>query len=489
MTLVDYVTTLRRSWRVIVAVMVLGAVLGYAYASSKPFAYRATSTVLVSADRAGSASDLVQGSTFVENLVTSYGLMASSELVLQPVIDELDLTETPRQLARALTVDTPLNTVLININVVRGDPEQAQEIANAVADELATAVSEVSPVVEGEPSVRVTTIQSASEPQFPIAPNVRRTTALGGALGLVLGVALAFLRRMLGGRVNDANDVALVTSTPVVGEIVEAKRGTSLPAAVRQNPRSPEAESLRGLAANLHYLTYDGGLRSMVVTSASPGEAKSNVASALALILAEGMGRVLLVDADLRSPSVDALTGLDNTIGLSSVLVGDYDLASAVQPWSPGVDVLTSGPVPPNPGQLLNSEGLRAVLGELTGKYDLVIIDAGPLRLVSDGVWLGHLVDRVLVVAQYGRTRTRMLAEAFESLAAGGVTASGVVISRIKRKRGGYGYGSDYVSPGSARRGRLGRRRPARPVSAPGAGLPPRAEAGVPSGVPTRGDR
>ncbi len=445
MTLVDYVTTLRRSWRLVLVMVVLGAVLGYAYASNQPFTYRATSTVLVSADRAGSAADLVQGSTFVENLVSSYAQMATSELVLQPVIDRLDLPGTPRQVARSITADTPLNTVLININVVGGDPERTAAIANDVADELAVAVSKVSPVVEGQPSVRVTTIQSASEPKVPIAPNKRRLTALGLMLGLALGIGLAFVRRVLGGRVNDQTDVAQLTSTPTVGEIVEAKRGTSLPAAVIQNPRSAEAESLRGLAANLHYLTFDGGMRSLVITSASPGEAKSNIASALALIMAEGSGRVLLIDADLRSPSVDALTGLDNTIGLSSVLVGDYDFSAAVQTWAGSrVDVLTSGPVPPNPGQLLTSDGLRAVLAEAGALYELVVVDAGPIMLVSDAVWLGHLVDRVLVVAQYGKTRTKSLSAALDALSAGGVAAGGVVISRVRRRRATYAYGSSY---------------------------------------------
>lgn len=456
MTLVDYVTILRRSWRLVLVMLVLGASLGYVYAQNQPFTYRATSQVLVSADRAGSTSDLVQGSTFVENLVSSYALMSTSELVLQPVIDELDLEGTPRQLARSISVDSPLNTVVININVVSGDPARTSAVANAVADELAVAVSKVSPVVEGQPAVRVTTIQSATTPNVPIAPNKKRLTVLGLGLGLILGVALAFLRRLLGGRVNDQTDVAQLTSTPVVGEIVEAKRGTSLPASVRQNPRSAEAESLRGLAANLHYLTFDGGMRSLVITSASPGEAKSNIAAALALIMAEGHGRVLLVDADLRSPSVDALTGLDNTIGLSSVLVGDFDFSSAVQTWGGSrVDVLTSGPIPPNPGQLLTSDGLRGVLAEVGGLYDLVIVDAGPIMLVSDAVWLGHLVDRVLVVAQYGKTRVKSLSAALDALSSGGVSAAGVVISRVRRRRATYAYGSSYrlEAPAKATRG------------------------------------
>jgi capsular exopolysaccharide synthesis family protein len=455
MTLVDYVTTLRRSWRLLLVVTLLGGLVAYGYSSQKSPSYRATATVLVSADRASTQADLVQGSTFVENLVNSYSLMASSQLVLQPVIDELGIDQTPRQLARSLSVDTPLNTVAINISVVRGDAAQSAKIANAVADELAVAVAKVSPVVDDQPSVRVTTINPASEPRYPISPHKKRTTVLGLVIGLILAMAIALVRRILGGKVTDASDVALLTTVPTVGEIVEAKRRTTLPATVRQNPRSPQAESLRALAANLHYLSFDGGLRSLVITSPSPGEAKSNIATALSVILAEGAGRVLLVDADLRSPSVHSLTGLDNSVGLSSVLVGDTDLSSAVQHWGQtGLDVLTSGAVPPNPGQLLNSESLKAVLAEASSRYDLVIIDSGPLTLVSDAVWLGHLVDRVLVVAHSGRTKARALVEALDALASAGVPAAGVVVSRVRRRRSTYTYGSDYLPAGKQRRAR-----------------------------------
>lgn len=442
MTLLDYLNTLRRYALLIFALVVLCGGGAYLLSTTRPDVYQASATVLVSADRAGSASDLVQGSTYVEQLVSSYAVMVRSEVVLQPVIDELGLDTTPKALAGSLTAETPVNTVLIDIHARRWDPAEARILADAVADQLAVAVSKVSPSIDDEPAVRVTTIQSATLPRFAIAPSPRRWAVGGGLVGLLLGIGLALLLRVFGGRVRDASDVASVASTPTLGEVVEAPRRLTLPAAVLRAPRSAESESLRRVAANMHYLGVDGGMRSFLVTSASPGEGKSSIAAAMALILAETSDRVLLVDADLRSPSLHALTGLEPDVGLSTVLVGDIELDQAIQSWgTAGPHVLTSGPVPPNPGQLVNSDAMKAVLVRAREQYDTVVVDTGPMMMVSDPVWLGHLVEGVLVVARRGHTRTILLGKILNALATARVPASGVVISRGKRpRRGEYGY-------------------------------------------------
>lgn len=465
MTLIEYVNTLRRHWKLIVAFTILGVTLSYALASTQPAVYRSSATVLVSADRAGSTSDLVQGSAYVESLVTSYAVVATSEIVLEPVIADLGLDTTPRELAGSIQTGSPTSTVLIEISAERTDPAEAQALANAVAEELANAVSEVSPSIADQPAVRVTTIESAGLPSVPFAPDLRRAAALGGAIGLILGVAFSLMLRTFGGRVRDASDAAdaaILSGTPVLGQVIKAPRRSTLPDVVFADPRSAEAESLRAVAANMHYLSVDGGVKSFLVTSSAPGEGKSSVACALALILAETSSRVLLVDADLRSPTMHQLTGLVSSVGLSTVLVGDVDFDSAVQPWSAhGLDVLTSGPVPPNPGQLLTSDALRSVLEQAKRRYDVVIVDTGPLSLVSDAVWLGHHVDGVLVVARRGKTKTRSLTRVLETLSAARTPASGVVVNGARRsRRSTYAYGYGSVATKRQRR-RLRRRRAA----------------------------
>jgi succinoglycan biosynthesis transport protein ExoP len=445
MTLMDYLMTLRRQWVTIVVLTVLGALGGFLYAESSTAVYRSSTSVLVTSEFGATGSDLVQGSTYVENLVTSYVALAVSPKVLQPVIDDLGLETTPQSLANSVTADSPLNTVLINIHVTGENPSTTARIADAVTDSLSEAVAGVSPKVDGKPAIRLTTTQPASVPKVPVEPNKRRETALGLLIGLLLGVALSLVRRTWSA-ISDASDVARMTDIPVVGEIVESKRGTTLPAAVLDNTLGLQAESLRGLTANLSFLGADEGLRSLAITSPSAGEGKSSIATAAAIILAEADNRVLLVDADLRSPSLHTMTNLDNTIGLSTVLIGEDTLDVAAQPWGQeGLFVLTSGPRVPNPGPLLSSEAMEHLIASAEGQFDYVVVDTAPILSVVDAVWLGHMVAGVVVIARRGKTTPRSLAEALDILASSRTSVSGIVLSRVSRRsRTGY-YSPAYV--------------------------------------------
>jgi succinoglycan biosynthesis transport protein ExoP len=434
MTLMEYVAALRRYWLAVVSLAILGAVGGYLFAASETPIYQSSTSVLVTSDLAASGSDLVQGSTYVSNLVSSYVILASSPKVLQPVIDELGLHTSPQSLAGHVTADSPLNTVLIDVAVTDPNPNRAAKIADAITASLSDAVKDVSPSVRDVPAIHLTTLKPANVQHFPIKPRKKLITVLGGLLGLLLGLGFALARRSFGSAITNASDIARVTAVPVVGEIVESKRGMSLPSAVLSNSMGIEAESLRGLTANLSFLGVDRGLRSLVLTSASPGESKSSVATATALVLAEATHKVLLIDADLRAPSIHLLTNLDNSIGLSNVLIGEHSLESAVQPWGQeGLHVLTSGPTPPNPGQLLSSEAMRVLLARTESKYDFVILDSAPVLSVVDAVWLGHMVSGALLVARRGRTTSRALSRALDTLSSSRTSVSGVVISRVPR--------------------------------------------------------
>jgi tyrosine-protein kinase len=434
MTLMDYLSTLRRYWLMILVVTILGGVGGYLFAANSTVVYRSSTSVLVTSELGGSGSDLLQGSTYVENLVSSYVVLATSEKVLEPVIDDLDLDTTSQALAKRVTATSPVNTVLIDISVEGTDPAENADIADAVARSLSTAVADVSPKVNGKPAIRLTTMQAASVPTAPVAPNKKLTTALGALLGLLLSVGFALARRAFGSAITSPADVARITDVPVVGEIVETKRGTTLPGAVLENSLGIEAEALRGLTANLSFLGVGRGVRSLVITSAASGESKSSVAAATALVLAEASHKVLLIDADLRAPAIHRLTNLDNTFGLSTVLIGEDGLESAVQRWGEeGLHVLTSGPLAPNPGPLLSSDAMRSLIASAEEAYDFVIIDSAPLLSVADAVWLGHMATGVLVVTRYRKTTTRALTRALETLASSRTEVSGIIIGRIRR--------------------------------------------------------
>ena len=444
MTLTEYLTTLRRHWVAIVLCTLVGGAAAFGLAQQRPVTYESSTSVLVTSELGGNGQDLVQGSTYVQNLVASYVRLVNSQRVLSPVIVELGLKTTPDHLAGSVSAESPTNTVIINIHVRGTNPVVVAKTANAVTASLSQAVSAMSPTVGSDkPAIRLSTVQTAGVSHVPVAPNKKRWVAIGLLLGLFVGLAYAYLRRTFGSLLTDADDVSRVTEVPLVGQVIESKRGVTLPMSVLENTEGQEAESLRGLAANLFYLGIGGGFRSMVITSALTGESKSSIATSLALVLSENNNRVLLIDGDLRAPTVHTLTGLDNSIGLSTVLIHEHTVATAAQQWGhQGLDVLTSGPLPPNPSQLLNSPEMRSLLEEAWSSYDYVVVDSAPLLSVTDAVWLGHMVDRVLLVVRRRRTKPRELAKALGVLESSRTAVAGIVLSRVPRRaHHGYGYG------------------------------------------------
>lgn len=437
MSVLDYLRSIGRSWIAVLALTVLGAVGGFVASSLSPDLYRSNSALLLTSDRGGSTSELVQGNTYVQNLVATYVLLANSELVLQPVIDELNLDTTSQALSTTVSASSPLNTVIIDISVVSRDRELAQSIAASVTKSLTQVVTDdVSPTsVDGTPTVRLTTIQSATLPRFPFEPNTRLDVLLGALVGLVLGVAFAVVRSLLWQTVRTPDDVAQVTTAPVVGEVVATARDATLPRAILTEPLGIEAESLRSFAANLNFLKVGEQLRSFVITSASSGESKSSLVTALGIALAESGKRVLIVDADLRHPSLADLTQLEGAVGLTNVLLGSITLSEGVQPWAlPELHVLTAGTVPPNPGQVLASEAMKRFLDDAQESYDVVVVDSAPLLSVTDAKWLGHMSDGALIATRYERTSVRALRKVVEAMESATVPVLGVAITRMPRR-------------------------------------------------------
>ncbi|GII99197.1 capsular exopolysaccharide synthesis family protein [Sediminihabitans luteus] len=445
MTLNEYAATLVKHWLVIALCMLAGGALGYAYAKSQVPMYQSSASVMVVPEQGENTSELVQGSNYVQNLVASYAVLATSPYVLGPVIDDLGLDDTPTSLANRVTVDTPLNTVVIQISALDADPDVAREIAGATAAQLAVAVPELSPeLADDSPAVRVTTIAEARQPVNPVSPNTRLLTMLGIVVGGLVGAAYAVARRLLARRITNRTTIESVAAAPVLGEVVVAPNGRTLPQELAAAPGSRASESVRTLLANLRFANVDKDHRVLLVTSGDASEGKSSISAALSIALAEDDSRVLLVDADLRRPSIDRLTGLEGSVGLTNLLVGDVELGDVVQHWgSTNLDVLPTGALPPNPGSLLASTRMAAVIETLRRSYDYVIIDCAPLLPLSDPLWLTQRVDGVVVVAREGRTKIARLRQTLADLERSGCDIVGVVLNGARA----HGRSEYYVRP------------------------------------------
>ncbi|MBC7632320.1 polysaccharide biosynthesis tyrosine autokinase [Aeromicrobium sp.] len=436
MDLNEYVNVLRKRWLTIAVTAILGAVAGYGWAATTTPTYQATSKVFVSLSNGNTVNDLVQGSTFTQNLVQSYAQLVPTPAVLDPIIAQLGLDTTARRLAKSVAADTPLNTVIIEISVTDSRADRASQIANAVAAQLPRTVDSLSPSTTAtEAAVTIRTISQATVPSFAISPNTRLRTVLGFGLGILAGVAIAVVRRLTDTRVHGEEDLATTVDLPVLGAIPRWSGAAKDRISVIRRPQSPRSEAYRRLRSNLEFVRRGGdAATSVVITSSVPGEGKTTTAINLAASLAEQGDRVLLVDADLRRPSVAESTGLEGSVGLSTILIGKVDLGNAIQHWGDTtLDVLTSGAIPPNPLNLIDSQAMLDLIEKANASYDFVVIDSPPLLSVVDAAVLSHQCDGPLVVAAAGRTKRRQVATALEALTVAGVSPIGMILTRAPR--------------------------------------------------------
>lgn len=439
---IDYLRTITRRWLLIAIVGLLGGAVAWGYAATLPAQYQATNSVFVTSDRGETTSELLQSSTFTQNLVQSYAQLATTPTVLGPVISKLGLNISTQALASRVTAEIPINTVFINITVTSLSATQAVALADAVSDSLATAVGNLAPKgPDNLPSITVETVSPAQLPDSPFAPNTQLIVITGLLIGLVLGVLYALSREVFDTRVSTEKDLDRVSSDPLLGKVGRKKRTDPAGLVMRVMPHSALAEAYRRVRANLEFIDVDSPPRSAVVTSAVTRDGKSTTAINLALAMAERSSRVLLIDADLRRPSIAELCDLEGDVGLTTVLLGDVGPDDAIVRWSNGIDVLPSGAVPPNPGQLLGSAAMKTLMQRLLLEYDFIVVDSPPLLPATDALGLSHLTDGAIVVARYKATTRQQLATTLESLEAVNARILGIVLNQVRERRAEVYYG------------------------------------------------
>ena len=434
MTLTQFFTTIRKRWLYVFLPFVLSCLVVGIWSMLSTPVYTAKASAYFSLTYGQTPSELNQGSSYTQQQIASYALLATKPVVLDPVIDELGLTISTQDLARNVSAKASVDSVIVDVTADSTSPEQAAKIANAVVAQLAVVVSGLSPQVDGRPSVEVTTVARAEPPQFQSSPNTRLNVLIAGVAGLLVGVLAALARQHFDTRLRTKDD--LPASVAVIGSIEDDKDVRRQPIRVLATSTSRRQriahEAFRTLRTNLGFLDVDAEVRVLVVTSSVAGEGKTTVSLNLAAVLAENNSKVILVDADLRRPKVAQYLGIGGALGLADHVAGRVSLDEAIQPWNrEGLFVLPAGSTPPNPGGLLGSHSVRDLLDQLRRDYDYVIIDAPPLVPVTDAAVVAHLADGALVVARYGRTTRQQLASSTESLSAAQARLLGIVFNRV----------------------------------------------------------
>ncbi|MDQ0212051.1 polysaccharide biosynthesis tyrosine autokinase [Arthrobacter bambusae] len=450
MDLRDYLRILRRNWILIVSLTLGGLLAGGAASVLLKPSYTATTQLFVSIQNSGSVTELQQGNTFSQARVQSYVKTVATPVVLQPAIDSLGLNETTEELAKHVTATTDLNTVLINISVTDSSPAQAAAIAQAVGASLVKAIDTLEkPKTGGTSPVGLSIITPAQAPATPSSPNTKLNLIVGLMAGLALGLGAAVLRTTQDRRIRGESDLHRVTDAPVLGGIAFDPDAVRKPLLTQAAPQSPRAESFRQLRTNLQFANVSGNAKTVLVTSSLPGEGKSTTATNLAIALAQAGQTVCLVDADLRRPMVNDYLGLERNAGLTTALLGTADVGELLQPWGDDrLYVLTSGQIPPNPSELLGSEGMRRLIERLEQAFDTVVIDAPPLLPVTDAAVLSQHVGGVVVVVGSHKLKQQDLAKSLNALSMVGADLLGVVLNRLPVK-GPDAYAYNYYSQGA----------------------------------------
>ena len=327
----------------------------------------------------------------------------------------------------------------IDYNILKREAEKNRQLYDALLQRY----KEIG-VAGGIGANNVSVIDIATPPNEASSPRKLLNLAAGLVFGVFLGVLLAFLVHYLDNTVRDTKSLEAATGLPVLGAIPRLADGET-PVQAASDLRSPFSESYRSVRTALQFATARGLPGTLLITSAGPSEGKSTSAMELAQNIAQLGKRVVLVDADLRGASLHKRTGLSAGKGLSSLLSGACSLEQALQPWQGiGTCVITSGPLPPNPPELLGGDALPALLATLRERFDMVILDGPPVLGLADAPLLSNHAEATLIVAAAEATRVDAVQACIGRLQFAPGRLIGTVLPRfvLKGNEEHYGYGN-----------------------------------------------
>ena len=280
-----------------------------------------------------------------------------------------------------------------------------------------------------------------------VRPRTLLNTLLAAMVGLMLGLGAAFFIEYLDDTVKVPDEVERRYQVPVLAGIPKAEdeegqRDLQRLLVVHQNSNSPVAEAFRVLRTNVQFASVDSDARVLMITSHEPVEGKSFITANLAIAMSQMEQRVLVVDADLRKPRQHKLFGLPNTVGLTTALLAEPDdIPVHVQDTEiENLWVMTTGPKPPNPAELLGSQRMKALITYLTQQWDVVIFDTPPILAATDAAVLSRQVSGVLLVCRSGTTRHPALQHALQELQRVNAHIYGVILNALPSRRDGYQY-------------------------------------------------
>lgn len=427
----DHLRAVRKYWWIVLLALIASVGSSALLTSRITPQYASTVTFYITAST--DTGTALQADEFAQRRINSYVGVLTSDLLAERIRTEGDIDLTAAQISNRISAVANAETILLTATVIDSSPERAQAISTAIADEFGPIVAELDSGGSGSSAdVSLKVISGPTLEPDPVSPKKTLNLAVGVLVGLALGAALAIARQMADRTVRSVETLEQVTKLPVLASVArEAQtRRSKVPAIA--DPGSLRAEAYRKLRTNLMFSGVGKKLQVIVVTSSLGGEGKSTTAANLAIVLAETGRPVLLIEADMRRPMIAEYLGIEGGAGLTNVLAEQAEPDEVIQPWGTGgLHVLPCGTLPPNPSELIGSDTMRALVSDLRGRFDMIVIDTPPLLPVTDAAVASAQADGVVLVARYGSTSREQLATARNALRAVGAHVVGTVLNMV----------------------------------------------------------
>jgi capsular exopolysaccharide synthesis family protein len=456
----DYIRVVRKSWWMVALALVVACGVATLITVRTPPQYATSTTFFITTPNNGVA-DAYQGGLFSQQRVKSYANLLTGDRLAKAIAARPGVDLTPEEVRERVTAQAVPETVLLEATVTDGTTDRSVLVAAELAVQFKALVESLeTPPGQRTPAVKVEVVAGPQLHEVPVSPRPVRNLALAALLGLLTGTAGAVLREVLDTTVKNSETLQALASAPVLAAVpfdLDAKDGPLTVAGAN----SARAEALRQLRTNLQYVDADRPVKTLVVTSAVPGEGKSSTTCGLAVLFAEAGQRVLIIDADLRRPRIADYLGLEGGVGLTTVLVGKASVDDVLQRYGNELWVLPSGFLPPNPSELLGSRHMADLLQALRESFDMIIIDCPPLLPVTDAAVVAARADGALLLSRARKTTNAQVTTAVHALQSVDARVLGCVLNMVAAKGpDAYYYYDEYSSKGSkgSRHGRAAAR-------------------------------
>lgn len=444
----------RRMWIIALSAVVLtGAAVGFSVLQTPT--YEASIKVLVGQE---SGTDVPVDVFALQQLTQTVVEAASTRPVAEAVIQRLDLPTTPSTLLDNLDAEQVEATQFVEITYTDTNPEMAKRVVDTIGQVLSDRMSDIN---TGDTTLTAEVWEHATLPQDPVSPAPVRNGIVALVAGVLLGAMIAFLLEYLDDTWRSPEEVERVSAKPNLGVVPKAgnleagsrwlgqqqkkaqdKTGGVLSRSLVTllDPTSPSAEAHRTLRTNLFYSFAGNPPKSIVVSSAGPREGKSFVCANLGVVLAQAEKSTLVMDCDLRQPSVHKVFGLNNTFGVVDVLAGQCSWQEVLHEPLSGLQVITAGTLVPDPASALSSQQFSELLAQVRQEFDYVLLDTPPLDVGSDAAIVAHRGDGTLLVVDAQSTRKWALRQSTSSLETVGAHVLGTIMNNVEPQENGYYY-------------------------------------------------